>query len=262
MAAITIFIPFLANVQNEELRYTLRSIERNARFEYNIVIVAPELPEWLNTKEITWIKSTTERAPFYPKAWDSIMKWRLLLHSKEVSNDILLCYDDTVFLSPVARKDLHELVALTDIAKQNIELINASATWKEHLRTTFAALCRNNMKTFSYETHIPRLFKKNKVEELIEKFGFKKRPYLLPTLYFNEYFAHKTPLLLLETPNQKIKTGIYTDEDFAKVDWENPARFLNWGELQWSPELEKKLSEIFPDTSKFEVSDQRLDWPL
>jgi hypothetical protein len=107
------------------------------------------------------------------------------------------------------------------------------------------------MAYYNYETHIPRLFEKDKLKALIEKFGFKKRPYLISTLYFNEH-ATKAPRCLKSDP-KNTKAGIYADGDLEKLKPEiSQYQFLNWSENQWNDELREFLFELFPEKSRFE----------
>lgn len=257
---ITILIPFLMSVGAEannalELRQTLRSIEKNAKFDHQVVIVGDQLPEWLNENEVVFIQETLPRRADFSCAWNVIEKIKIALQSPQVSEHVLFCYDDTVFASPVSVADLFTVVALTDIKKQDIAAINASDVWKTILRFTFAALNRNKMTTYNFETHIPRLFDKSKLAALIEKFGFEKRPYMFSTLYFNEYHtAKQKPFMLLDNPNQRIKAGVYSDTDFEAVRATiQDYKFLNWGEQYFSKDLEEWLLTAFPEPSKYEI---------
>jgi len=120
---------------------------------------------------------------------------------------------------------------------------------------SIAALKRNNLPMLNFETHLPRLFDAKKLIELISFFGFKKRPYMFSTLYYNYVKTKEKPIILSDIADQKIKAGIYFPGDFEKY---TPVLadyvYLNWGENYWSPELENTLLAMFLEPSIFEIS--------
>jgi hypothetical protein len=98
------------------------------------------------------------------------------------------------------------------------------------------------------------MFDAKKMSELLTHFGFKKRPYMFSTLYFNWIKINGKPIILSEISDQKLKAGIYFDGDFEKY---SPIledyTYLNWSEKFWSQELENVLLEKFPKPSVFEI---------
>jgi len=96
------------------------------------------------------------------------------------------------------------------------------------------------------------------MERLVQKFTDIFKPTnpitMLPTLYFNEY--HKTVSRLDINP-KNIKIGLYYDDDFEKRKEDfNTHLFLNWSSSQWTPELKEHLFELFPEKSRFEISNR------
>jgi len=247
---VTIVIPFKNTGNTDELLITLRSIEKNAKFNYQIVIIG-DAPEWLNKESITVINPDIVPAEVNPKAFNVINKMRFATENDIIDNEILMTYDDIVFLNPVKKSDISEAVALGMIPEDPNHPWNGSAAWVNVMNNTIAALKRNKMSMYNYETHLPRLFAKDKLAQLFAKFGFKKRAYMIPTLYFNEY-AKKMRRLDKTPKNTKI--GLYADGDFEKRTEDFKTHlFLNWSENQWTPELKEYLFSIFPEKSRFEI---------
>jgi hypothetical protein len=169
-----------------------------------------------------------------------------------VDDELLFMYDDTVILNPVTKADISKVVALGKIPADPNHKWTASEPWINVMRNTMAALKRNNMSMYNFETHLPRLFNKNKLAVLFAKFGFQKRAYCFPTLYYNEY--HKVGVRCLDKNPQNTKIGLYFAGDFEarKEDFETHL-FLNWSENQWTPELREHLLSLFPEKSQYEI---------
>lgn len=254
---VTILIPFKNVGDPDELRITLRSIGKNARFDHKVVIIGdcpPFLdPAKLDKEILDVIVFEPERAPENPKAWDIIEKMKHATESDQVSKLILMSYDDVVFINPVSMKDIAEVIALRPLPTDLDFQTNGSTAWKRVFNNTQLAIKRNGFETaYDFETHLPRLFQKEKLKELFEKYGFQKRPYCFPTLYFNEYLGKKKLRVLSEDPGN-IKIALSTpDEHLQYTEQLKTHKYLNYGEKAWCPELKEFLFTMFPDPGKFE----------
>jgi len=252
MKKASIFIPYKKQGEGEELKLALRSIAKNCNFEYEIIIVG-DCPDWLNTDEAIHFNPHISAAGEFPKAWNIIGKLKSLLEGHDMDK-MVLTYDDVIFLNPVTYKNISKTIALAPLPATANELNGtASDVWKQIMQNTIKALKRNNLPSLNFETHLPRLFDAKKLSEMMSFFGFQKRPYCFPTLYFNWLKSKETPIVLSEIPDQKIKAGIYFPGDFEKyVPVLKQYFYLNWSEQYWSPELEYELLKLFPEPSIFE----------
>jgi len=247
---ISIVIPYKNIGDDDELRLVLRSIEKNAKFNYQVVILGEPL-EWINPENVVVLNEHVATAAVNPKAFNVIDKMRNACQNKLIDNLMLMTYDDIIFLNPVTKEDITEVVANGLIPEDPKHPWTASAVWVGIMLDTLAALKRNKMSTYNCETHLPRLFDKEKLAALFEKFGFKKRAYCFPTLYYNEYF---TEMRCLDTEPKNTKVGLYFNDDYAnKVADFDTHLFLNWSQNQWTEELKEKLFELFPEKSQFEI---------
>ena len=253
MKKVSIFIPYKKQGDGEELRFVLRSIEKNCKFDYEILLVG-DCPDWIEKEMVTHINPHIPATAEFPKAWNVIEKLKFVLENHNIDK-LLLVYDDTIFLKGVDYKDINKVIALAQLPTSAAELDGTSSEkWKEIMQNTIKALKRNKLPMLNFETHLPRLFDAKKLSELLAHFGFKKRPYMFSTLYFNWVKPNGKPVILAELPDQKLKAGIYFDGDFEKY---SPVledyTFLNWAEKQWSQELENVLFGLFPEPSVFEI---------
>lgn len=253
---VTILIPFKNVGDPDELRITLRSIEKNAQFDHKVVIIG-DCPPFINPEQLDREKMAVmllepERAPENPKAWDIIEKTKAACASDQVTNLILMTYDDVIFLNPIKMSDVGELIALKPLPEELDFQTNGSAAWKRVMNNTQIILKKNNLPYYDFETHLPRLFQKNKLNELFEKFGFKKRPYCMATLYFNENLGKRKLRLLSENPGN-IKIALSTEEEYLdRLDDIKTFKWFNYGEKAWGPKLKEFLFSLFPDPGSFE----------
>ena len=254
---VTILIPFKNVGDPDELRITLRSIEKNARFDHKVVIIG-DCPPFLNIAnldkgKLDVILINPERAPENPKAWDVIEKMKYATESEDISKLILMSYDDVLFINPVNMRDIAEVIALRPLPTDLDFQTNGSTAWKRVFNNTQLALARNGFeKPYDFETHLPRLFQKEKLKELFKKYGFQKRPYCFPTLYFNEYLGKKKLRVLSEDPGN-IKIGISSADELLQCSEKlETHKFLNYGEKAWGPQLKEILFSLFPDPGTFE----------
>jgi len=247
---ISIVIPYKNIGDEDELRLVLRSIEKNAKFNYDVVILG-DAPEWINQVQVKVFNVGFIPSPVNPKAFNVIDKIRDACQNKLIDKEMLLMYDDIIFLNPVEKSDIEEIVANGLIPQDPKHPWTASPAWVNVMLNTLAALKRNKMSTYNFETHLPRLFDKEKLAVLFDKFGFKKRAYCFPTLYYNEY--HKE-VRCLDTDPKNTKVGLYFNDDFTnKIADFNTHLFLNWSQNQWTEELKDKLFEMFSEKSQFEI---------
>jgi len=249
---VNIFIPYKLQGNGQELRLALRSIEQNCKFYYD-VIISGDCPEWIDKQKIIHVNPKFQPTADYPKAWNVINKVRHFIMESGREN-LLLTYDDIIFLTPVTYSQIQKTIATARLPKSAMQLDGTSSnTWKQIMQYTIDALERNHLPNLNYETHLPRLFNAAKLKETFEHFRFQKRPYMYPTLYFNWIKQVSKPIILSEIPDQKIKAGIYFAGDFEKY---SPVldkyMYLNWSEKFWSPELENCLLAMFPTPSNFE----------
>jgi hypothetical protein len=256
MTKVNIIIPYKLQGNGEELQLALRSIDANCKFDHRIILVG-DCPQWIDKEKIIHLN------PFIPKytensnAWNVIEKYKFALnHIFEFfpeDDDVLISYDDIIFLNPIEKKTLEMRVANAKLPDSYDFKTDASEAWKRVFVNTMNALKRNKLPELDFETHLPRLLSAKKMAEMFQHFGFKKRPYCVFTLYFNWVESKKKTIILSNVPDQTIKAGIYKAGDFDKYsEILNQYTFLNWSASFWSQELEQKIISLFPEPSQCE----------
>lgn len=248
---VTIVIPYKKLEDSEELKYVLRSIDRHAKFRFQLCIVG-DLPDWVNPNKILHLNPVISQRDVNPKAFNVIDKLKYVAHHDEVDERILLMYDDIVFLRDIRLDDIKELIALQELPSSEDFKTDASTVWKMIIINTMRALQRNNLPYNNYETHLPRLFEKERMQNVFKLFGFTKRAYCFPTIYYNYYYS--VPDRFLNSNPGDIKAGIYFQKDLDNLQTLiGNNKWLNWGEKFWVQELKEILRETFPEKGKYEL---------
>lgn len=227
---------YIRNGENEELRYALRTWEKNLKFNQIFVVSGSKPPKWLTQVEI--IKNHTSLGKVR-QAYDNI---RLGLEDPRISKNILLMMDDVFVLEPTEWKQNfnYNRGLLTQqwgvgVAKHGEDAYTCQ------VRMTHEALKRHIKNPLSFEEHAPFLFEKDKMKKLFDIYGDKIYQYLIRSLYGNIYktkteYKPDFKALLCET---KIPAG----EPFVSSN-DTTFRLGNVGSY---------IKHNFPNKSRFEL---------
>lgn len=249
-----LFIPYLLTSDNgEELKVTLRSIERNVKFEHEVVIFG-DLPTWMNPESVIHINAKIPLKVPFNTFWDTIGKLRHFTGTDKAAKSILYTYDDIVFMQPVSLDDVRLPVALSYLPMKDNFVSDAGTNWKQVLVNTMHKLRAHNLPTLNYETHLPILFERDRLMRFFVKFGFNTEPYHMCSLYCNwtNDVDDKPVYILGKNPEQKIKYGLYKGNKTTDYSPALSYRYMNWAQCEWTPQLKQFLYSHFSDKSKYE----------
>jgi hypothetical protein len=249
----TFVIPFVDSTAKwEELRYALRSIAKNVSNNAKVCIVGAGLPSFVNPDTVTLIECEQVKGMRFAKSYDSIEKLKAAINHPDVSERFVYTYDDTVILHQITSFEDVPAIAVSHINPEKISDMDGSAIWKEVLQNTVGRLKANNLPMLNYETHLPRVFTKEKVKSTIEKFGFQKRPYLFSTLYFNSLEEKDVIQLLKDAVHIKADIRKPLTPEEIKAEVKNKV-FLNYNDSGLNEHLKDFLMETFPEKCRFEI---------
>lgn len=233
----------------EELRYSMRSIEKNFVDLRNIVLCG-DRPDWYDgdyipspkwTKREAKLKFGTDR---WAKWTDSVIKLKRIIASPLVTDQFLWLYDDTFFMQPITAAEAMVprrtglLCANTDAACEN--------DWRRALQRTAIALREAGRPALNYSHHAPVVYDKVKLTETIEAFCAETRPRAIESLYMNHHFKETDAVHL-------GKWMVYTQK--PEPDWRpHPAaKVINVGGFRDS--VEAQIHERFPERSSVEATE-------
>ena len=252
-----IFIPYVqAPAQWEELRYALRSWEKYARFDHQIVIVG-DLPDWC--KNVIHIPHT----PHYDGkegeiTRDAIEKMRLFLFWAKQRNirAFIRTYDDIFLLQPTELKEIGIPKAMYDMSKV---IPNRTNTWRKQLWNTYYAVRQHNAHGWNMESHTPEAFGTEFMEQVMDFYQLPPNMYLTSTLYYNALFADTTFQPHILSKADKYKAGFYGSSDKYSYGPDENVReicetkmFLNFDPAGFTPHIRDYLIAKFPTPSHYE----------
>ncbi len=254
MKHIDIIIPYILGPDDGlELKYALRSVEKNFQHDNYRIIVIGDKPSWLNQADHVPFEQIPSQK--YRSFTDQLLKLYSLLTGKDITSHFIWTYDDIYFTNPVKLADIKQLKAVANFKKYPNHLDNAGAgpNWLSTMHYTMNQVQQQGGSNYNYETHLPRYFNRNRVLTLIDKFNLLSRPMMISSLYYNTYNRNEEPVCLFETKT-KIRFLLRSVFDYETLKKHMSRHlFTNNDPRMWNPVLKRVLSEMFPKKSKYEL---------
>lgn len=147
--------------KNEELRYSIRSVEKNASFIKNIWVVGGK-PDWYSGKFI--------EIPQISNAFQNVrMNLKTVIDTQEISEDFVFMNDDFFIINKIDSVPTYYNGLLEDRSIRHRELAGANY-YSNFLAKSDQALRRYGIKKpLNYELHLPIVFNKAMLSETIDK---------------------------------------------------------------------------------------------
>lgn len=267
--------------EDEELRYVLRSLERNFT-DLGKVWILGDRPEWLaNDREIVeHVPHARLIRPFRLRepVQNGFLLTFLASCIPELSGEFLLIHDDHILLRPARLDFLRKPRAFEDLSKSKSR---GQGLWKSALWRTYDSLLRKGYPALNYECHVPIVLHRRIVwRAYCEFLDFVSEDryagFLAKTAILNFQMKHSPfePTWLLE---EGAFIGIYrnalvgraNEGAVVEADSHSPTLllveqiramcagkiFLNFDDESFSIAMHQFLDEEFPEPSRFEVSD-------
>lgn len=254
MKSIDIIIPYVKGPDNGlELKYALRSIEKNFQHDNYRVIVAGEKPDWLNPD--LFFPSEKIFQEKFRSFLDTLLKLYSVITEVSGSPEIIWTYDDIYFTKPVKLTDIRRLKAVAGFGTHPTHLVNCGAggNWIKTLEYTMETVREAGGSNFNYETHLPRLFNRARILKLFREYSLFEKPMMISSLYFNLYNKDQQPITLInDNPGIRFLLRSVFDYENLKKRMSNHL-FTNNAPLSWTPVLKRVLLEMFPQKSRFEL---------
>lgn len=237
-------------VQWEEMKYSLRSLEKNlVGVKFRVWIVG-DLPEWINADEVLFIP--VELTGLTPRL-DILHKHLAVINHPDINEEYFWMNDDIYLVNKVMVADMCLPVAVNDI-DGNRQRFDRNTAWGIDNLRTLSLLKQEGLPTLNYAAHIPHRFEKTKVRSLIEKYNMLADPIVLEQIYYNYWFRDFLPYW--DTLDLKNNQGFCINRPFPnqynlraqlKVK-----KYMNNGEAGMNDEIKMVIMELFPDKSGFE----------
>lgn len=199
---------------NEELRYSIRSVLANAP-EGNVWVVGGR-PEWYCGN---YIYVSSERS----KYGNARMNLEAIMDSQDISEEFVLMNDDFFIVKPITEIKYYYNGPLNKIIEQ-LQKRGGSAGYLNLLIKTYKALIRNKVKEpLNYDIHVPMVINKTKLRKIFDQYQLWRSSYGNVYKVGGEYMRdvkyhtnpiHKTSFNYLESDLPYLSTE---DDSFDHV---------------------------------------------
>ncbi|HOB90281.1 MAG TPA: hypothetical protein PKG74_03065 [Candidatus Colwellbacteria bacterium] len=218
--------------QNNELRFSLRSIVKN--FRHGKVWIIGEFPKWLRNCE-----HVAALDPYDNKLSNAIFKIRTACRTPEISERFVLMNDDFYFLRKI---DSIQAFTLGTMSKAILEHKTQAGYYFHAFRETRNLLqAAGHQEPANYEVHYPIVFEKKKFLAATDALEWETTLCLFRSIYGNTFNIGN---------KKRIDTKVYDISELSK---------LTEGDLLSSsdrvvlrPKFQKFIYEKFPDPSQYE----------
>lgn len=216
--------------RNNELRYALRSIEKNL-FCYNNIFIVGDLPSWCQNVIYIPQKDIPGRKEF--SIWTKIIR---AVEDKRCSRDFVFTNDDIFFLKPILPAGISYYYEGT--LKDKYERTHGH--YKAAIKNLIDISCETNIYA---DIHTPIIY--NKGEFIKRTSVLWSKEYVIKSLY-SGYEKHD----ISPMKDCKINKVMTEDEILGKI---HSRLFFSIGPYGVCPAMSKVLNKLFPDKSKYEI---------
>lgn len=221
-----VLIPYKSEQNTGELKFALRSIEKNLT-GYNQIFIIGDKPKWL--KNIIHIPARDYAGR---KAYSIMQKTLKGCNDKRLSNDFIFTNDDIYFLKPI---NVNEIKYWYEGTLEDWLKKSDSGKYKIQIKNTMKLI---GLPSFYFDIHCPIVFNKYIYETAFKN---QEKEILLKTYYgaWNTDEPMKDLKLNGHLPEKRIKELIKDRLFFSTGNFSNQA--------------ERVLNELFPNKSKYEI---------
>ena len=225
-----------------ELDYSIRSVRKNYQGDVRCFVIGddPELEGVIHLEAPPVIME--DKVTGQPRQKDQINKFQVLLDS-EVNEEFVLIWDDVFILQPTTHEELKTVYGRCEVTNPDeyIKTRSGGTPYRKLWVSTYDHILiyrlRQGLKTYDWETHLPRVMEKSKLEWLIKSLFLKDIP-KLPTGLYQGYYSEETKIL-----PEWLQSDIYTHEPF--MDFGFDCKYMNIGDSVIVPSFIKQMVKRF-----------------
>lgn len=228
--------------QFNELDYSIRSVRKNYQGDVRCFVVGDD--PGLDVIHIPSPLVEIDEVSGQPRQKDHINKYQVVLDS-EVKEEFVLIWDDVFILKPTSRSQIATVYGRCEVTNpyEYIKTRCGGTPYKRLWLDTYTHILAHRrskgLKTYDWETHLPRFMEKSKVKWLINTLYLKDIPKLLTGLY-QAYFSDET---LIWT--EGLQSDIYTHNPKMDFDKEFSRHYMNIGDSVIVPSFIEQMVKRF-----------------
>lgn len=228
------FVYICRKGDNEELRYSIRSVVKN--IPHNNIWVIGGKPKWYSGP---YIKHESKTANKFMNIQDAL---QVAAKSKDISDDFVYMNDDFFIVHQLDSMPSFRGGLLKDRIEKSFEM-SPSSYYARLLQNTYDYLVNNQItdEPLDYDTHIPMVLNKEKLATI------KQRQYSTRTIYGNTFKVEAEPMQDVKVYNG----GRFKEKSFDNFDsLELP--FISSNDVSFEDVYNKLLKDMLPDPTIYE----------
>ena len=228
-----------------ELDYSIRSVKKNYQGEARCFVVGddPGLPGVTHVKAPPLV--TNDPITRQPVNLDLLNKLDTIINFSGISEEFILMYDDIFILQPTTKEELQISYGRAEV-KNPVEYIVkrlGGRPYKQLWVSTYDYIVPfrllKGLKTYDWETHLPRFIEKSKMDWLIKGLNLRDIP-KIPTSLYSAYYTEVTELV---TP--ELQSDIWTHTPGMDFDKEFSKKYMNMYDDVIVPAFLEKMYDAF-----------------
>lgn len=220
------------NGDNEELRYSIRSIEKN--FPGQRIIVAGYKPSWYCGEFIEVRDIGSKFSNIF-----NVMKY--VAAHKDISSNFIFMNDDFFLLKPITRMPKLNGGSLLDKLNRYKELSGPVGTYVMLISKTYNRLVKSGIANpVDYDIHVPMHFNKKKLLSIVDGKTLPR------SMYGNIFQVPGKEISDVKRYNHRSKLSVRSPQSIDNL------LFISTDDKSFQELRVELLEEMFPEPSKYE----------
>jgi hypothetical protein len=238
------FSSFYKSGQFNELDYSIRSVRKNYQGDTRCFVVGDD-----PGLDVIHLKAPPvvmkDEVYHQPQHFDLMNKFEVILNS-DIKEEFVLMYDDIFMLKPTPYEEITKTYGRCEL--DNVEEYirtgrDGGTPYKKVWLMTYNYIqpYRNikGLKTYDWETHLPRFMEKKHLKWLIDRLNLKHLP-MIPTSLYSAHFGGETFLI-----EPGFQSDIWTHRPGMDFDPEFACHYMNIGDHVIVPEFIERMRDVF-----------------
>lgn len=181
-----VWVYWAGGQRNDELWYSVQLAQKNL-IDAGSFFICGDIPKWYHGGKILSPRVSDRQTKQqyggtrYRKWLDSIVKLQRIIDDPRITDQFLWMYDDTFVVRQSSIATIGEPRYSGQLRRE------FRSTWRNVMARTATALLQNGLPIRNYSTHYPIVFDKEKLCQTINKFEAFKNPFLIESLFQNQW---------------------------------------------------------------------------
>ncbi len=229
-----------------ELDYSIRSVRKNYQGDVRCFVVGDIPTPMLDIIHVpapdVVMKDTVHGQPQH---FDLNNKFTAILECEEIEEEFVLMYDDLFMLKPTDKKEIMTTYGVCEVTDpmEHAKSRSGGRPFKKQWLDTYNYIMTyrhsKGLKTYEWETHLPRFMEKTKLKWVFDNLNVDKIPRIHTSLY-PAYFSEETKVM-----PEGFLSFLYEHTPGMDFDPEFKKHYMNIGDNVIVTELVKKMHDAF-----------------